>query len=370
MIIGVPTEVKQDEYRVGLRPVGAELLVRDGHTVLVESSAGEGSGFDDGRYLAAGAKIAGSADEIWGEAELVVKVKEPQADEIPLMRPELQLFTYFHFAADEELTRACLDRGITAIAYETLQERSPHGKLTLPLLTPMSEVAGRLSIQEGAKYLERPQEGRGILLGGVPGVEPGEVLIIGAGVVGANAASVAAGLGAYVTLMDVDLDRLRYLSEIMPPNVTTIYSDIHAIRESLTTADLVIGAVLIPGAKAPMLVHRDDLATMKRGAVIVDVAVDQGGCFETTSPTTHADPTYVVDGIVHYCVTNMPGAVGRTSTQALTNATLPWVLKLVRHSVDGLADADSGFRAAINMRSGRLLNHAVGEAHGLKVSER
>jgi alanine dehydrogenase len=369
MIVGVPRELKQDEYRVGLLPVGAELLVRDGHTVLMEVAAGEGSGFEDEKYLAAGAKIIDTADEVWGEADLIVKVKEPQESEILLMRNAQQVFTYFHFAADAPLTQACLDRGITAIAYETLESRSAHGKPTLPLLTPMSEVAGRLSIQEGAKYLERPQEGRGILLGGVPGVEPGEVLIIGAGVVGSNAALVAAGLGAYVTIMDIDLERLRYLAEIMPPNVTTIFSDIHAIRAALTTADLVIGAVLIPGAKAPMLVHREDLLTMKRGAVIVDVAVDQGGCVETTRPTTHADPTYVVDNIVHYCVANMPGAVGRTSTQALTNATLPWVLRIASEGVDRLAEADAGFRVAINMREGRVLNRAVGDAHGLSVAD-
>jgi len=369
MIVGVLRELKQDEYRVGLLPVGVELLVRDGHTVLTEFAAGEGSGFEDGKYLAAGAKIVDTAEEIWGEADLIVKVKEPQENEIPLMRNAQQVFTYFHFAADEPLTRACLDRGITAIAYETLESRSAHGRPTLPLLTPMSEVAGRLSIQEGAKYLERPQEGRGILLGGVPGVEPGEVLIIGAGVVGANAAFVAAGLGAYITIMDIDLDRLRYLSEIMPSNVTTIFSDIHAIRAALKTADLVIGAVLIPGARAPMLVNRVDLPSMKRGAVIVDVAVDQGGCVETTRPTTHAEPTYVVDNVVHYCVANMPGAVGRTSTQALTNATLPWVLKIASNGVDRLAEADAGFRAAINMREGRVLNRAVGDAHGLSVSD-
>ncbi len=369
MIVGVPRELKQDEYRVGLLPVGVELLVRDGHTVLTEIAAGEGSGFDDEKYLAAGAKMIDTAEEIWGEADLIVKVTEPQETEIPLMRSAQQVFTYFHFAADELLTRACLDRGITAIAYETLEGRSTHGSPTLPLLTPMSEVAGRLSIQEGAKYLERPQEGRGILLGGVPGVEPGEVLIIGGGVVGANAAFVAAGLGAYTTIMDIDLDRLRYLSEIMPPNVTTIFSDIHAIRAALTTADLVVGAVLIPGAKAPVLVNRKDLSSMKRGAVIVDVAVDQGGCVETTRPTTHADPTYVVNNIVHYCVTNMPGAVGRTSTQALTHATLPWVLKIASDGVDRLAAADAGFRAAINMREGRVLNRAVGDAHGLSVAD-
>jgi alanine dehydrogenase len=369
MIVGVPREVKQDEYRVGLLPVGVELLVRDGHTVLVEASGGEGSGFADARYVAAGAKMVPAAEEIWGEADLIVKVKEPQPHETPLMRDGQEVFTYFHFAADEALTRQCMERGITAIAYETLEARLAHGRTTLPLLTPMSEVAGRLSIQEGAKYLERPQEGRGILLGGVPGVEPGEVVIIGGGVVGSNAAQVAAGLGANVTIMDVDLDRLRYLSEIMPPNVTTIYSDIHAIRDHLQRADLLIGAVLIAGAKAPELVRREDLKTMKPGAVIVDVAVDQGGCVETARPTTHAEPTFLVDGIVHYCVANMPGAVGRTSTQALTNATLPWVLKLANQGSARLAEDDAGFRAAINLRGGQLTNSAVGEAHGIEVAE-
>jgi len=370
MIVGVPREVKSDEYRVGLLPVGAELLVRDGHTVLVETVAGEETGFGNDRYLAAGAKIVDTAEEVWGESELIVKVKEPQPAEIPLMRRGQDVFTFFHFAADEVLTRGCLEQGITAIAYETLEGRTEHGRPTLPLLTPMSEVAGRLSIQEGAKYLEQPQQGRGVLLGGVPGVEPGDVLIIGAGVVGANAALMAAGMGAYVTILDLDLDRLRFLSEIMPPNVTTIYSDLHAIRDGLTRADLVVGAVLIPGAKAPHLVRKSDLSTMKRGSVIVDVAVDQGGCVETTRATTHADPTYVVDGVVHYCVANMPGAVSRTSTQALTNATLPWVVRLANEGTDRLAAAEDGFRAAINTRDGRVLNQAVGEAHGIEVSER
>ena len=369
MLVGVLREVKSDEYRVGLLPVGAELLLRDGHTVLVERAAGEGSGFQNDQYLAAGAKIVDTAEEVWGESELIVKVKEPQPAEISLMRQGQDVFTYFHFAADEALTRGCLDQGITAIAYETLEGRSAHGRPTLPLLTPMSEVAGRLSIQEGAKYLERPQQGRGILLGGVPGVEPGEVLIIGGGVVGTNAALMAAGLGAHVTILDLDLERLRYLSEIMPANVTTLYSDIHAIRDALARADLIVGAVLIPGAKAPRLICREDLSTMKRGAVIVDVAVDQGGCAETTRATTHANPTYVTDGVVHYCVTNMPGAVSRTSTQALTNATLPWVLRLANEGSDRLAAADDGFCPAINTRDGRLLNRAVGEAHGIGVSE-
>jgi alanine dehydrogenase len=368
MKVGVLREVKSDEYRVGLLPVGVELLVRDGHTVLVEKDAGEGSGFENDRYLAAGAKIVETAAEVWGESALIVKVKEPQPTEIPLMRQGQDVFTYFHFAADEALTRGCLDRGITAIAYETLEGRTEHGRVTLPLLTPMSEVAGRLSIQEGAKYLERPQQGRGVLLGGVPGVEPGEVMIVGGGVVGTNAALVAAGMGAYVTILDRDLDRLRYLSEIMPANVTTLYSDPHSIRDGILRADLVIGAVLIPGAKAPHLIRREDLATMKRGSVIVDVAVDQGGCVETTRATTHADPIYLVDGVVHYCVANMPGAVSRTSTQALTNATLPWVLRLANEGSERLAAADNGFRAAVNTRGGRLLTRAVGEAHGIPTA--
>ncbi len=365
MIVGVPKEVKSDEYRVGLLPVGVEMLVRDGHKVFVETHAGEGSGYADAQYIEAGAHMVNTAEEVWGEADLVVKVKEPQPQEIPLMRRRQEVFTYFHFAADKALTEGCLEQGICAVVYETLEAPAPGGKTTLPLLTPMSEVAGKLSIQEGAKFLERPQEGRGILLGGVPGVEPGDVLILGGGVVGSNAAKMAAGLGANVTIMDINLDRLRYLSEVMPANVTTIYSDPHAIREYLMRADLVIGAVLIPAAKAPNLVTRNDLKTMKQGAVIVDVAVDQGGCVETTKPTTHANPTYIIDGVVHYCVANMPGAVGRTSTQALTNATLPWVLKVAKHGSRAIAEQDRYFRPAINMDDGKLLNKPVAEAHNL-----
>jgi len=365
MIVGVPREVKPDEYRVGLLPVGAEMLAREGHTILVETHAGDGSGYPDAMYEKAGARVVGSAEEVWAGADQIVKVKEPQPTEIPLMKRRQEVFTYFHFAADRALTEGCLQQGVCAVAYETLEAPAPGGKITLPLLTPMSEVAGKLSIQEGAKYLERPQEGRGILLGGVPGVEPGDVLILGGGVVGSNAARMASGLGANVTIMDIDLDRLRYLAEVMPANVTTIYSDIHAIRDYLTRADLVIGAVLIPAAKAPNLVCRADLKTMKPGAVIVDVAVDQGGCVETTKPTTHADPTFIIDGIVHYCVANMPGAVGRTSTQALTNATLPWVIKVANRGARALAEEDRWFRPAINMDDGKLLNKPVAEAHGL-----
>ena len=360
MIVGVPRETKSDEYRVALRPVGAELLCEHGHEVLVEATAGEGSGYGNSEYVDAGARVVPTASEVWQQADLVVKVKEPQPAELPLLRRGQVVFTYFHFAADAALTRGCLDRGITAVAYETLEVVGPGGRPTLPLLTPMSEIAGRMSVQEGAKSLERPQRGRGILLGGVPGVEPGNVLVIGGGVVGAQAARTAAGLGSNVIVLDLDLDRLRYLADVMPPNVTVLYSDRHTLRHHLAHADLVIGAVLIPGARAPRLIQRSDLRGMKSGAVIVDVSVDQGGCAETTRPTTHADPTYVEEGIVHYCVTNMPGAVGRTSTQALTNATLPWVVRLADEGASAAA-----FASAVNVRDGVVVNRAVAEAHGL-----
>src|SRR5215210_4130655 len=315
MRVGVPKEVKADEYRVGMMPVGADQLVRAGHSVVVETQAGVASGFPDEDYVRAGAAIARSADEVFGGAEMIVKVKEPQPAEIARFRPGQVVFTYFHLAADAALTQACLKSGIVAIAYETIKDR----KGTLPLLTPMSEIAGKMSIQEGAKYLEKPMMGRGILLGGVPGVEPAHVVVLGGGIVGTNAAKVAAGLGANVIIMDINLDRLRYLDDVMPANVTTIYSDPLTIKQYLRDADLVIGAVLIPGAKAPRLVSKRDLTDMKNGSVIVDVAIDQGGCIETSKPTTHQNPTYVVEGVVHYCVTNMPGAVGRTSTIALCN---------------------------------------------------
>jgi alanine dehydrogenase len=367
MIVGVPREVKADEYRVGMLPVGAEMLVRRGHRVVVESGAGLGTGFEDSAYEAAGARLVPSAAEVWAEAEMIVKVKEPQAPEYPHMRPGQVVFTYFHLAADRELTLACMERRIAAIAYETLEQPGLNGRPTLPLLTPMSEIAGKMATQEGAKYLERPQGGRGILLGGVPGVEPGRVLILGGGVVGTCAAKVAAGMGADVVIMDVSLDRLRYLDDVMARNVTPLFSDPHAVRNYLGWADLVIGAVLLAGAKAPHLVRREDLARMKPGAVIVDVSIDQGGCVETSHVTTHGQPTYVVDGVVHYCVGNMPGAVSRTSTQALTNATLPWVLRLADHGPQKIAQSDVGFRMAINVADGKLLNGPVGEAHGLEV---
>lgn len=361
MIVGVPREVKSDEYRVAMLPVGAEELTAAGHTVLVEVGAGLGSGIADNLYEAAGAKLVPSAAEIWNQADMIVKVKEPQPSEYPLMREGQVLFTYFHFAADEKLTRAVIASKATAIAYETIRDT----KGTLPLLTPMSEVAGRMSVQEGAKYLERPQEGRGILLAGVPGVAPAEVAILGGGIVGSNAAKLAAGMGANVRILDVNLDRLRYLDDIMPPNVQTLYSDRHTILESVERADLVIGAILITGARAPRLVRRADLSRMKAGAVIVDVAIDQGGCIETSRPTTHREPTYVIDGVVHYCVTNMPGAVGRTSTYALNNVTLPYVLQLARQGWHELASASPGFAEGINIDRGRVTNQAVASTFGL-----
>lgn len=358
MIIGVPKEVKTDEYRIAMLPVGAELLTTDGHTVLVEREAGAGSGFDDGRYSTAGAQIVGTADEIYARADMIVKVKEPQPAEIAKLRDSQILFCYFHFAASRELTVGCLEAGIAAVAYETLQDSQGR----LPLLTPMSEIAGRMSIQEGAKYLERPMMGRGILLGGVPGVAPANVLILGGGVVGTNAARMAAGLAANVTLMDVNLDRLRYLDEVMPANVTTIFSDPHTIADYAAQADLVIGAVLIPGGRAPTLVPRSLLKTMKPGSVIVDVSIDQGGCTETSRPTTHSHPTYIVDGVVHYCVANIPGAVSRTSTLALCNATLPYVRQLASLGLDAFAAVDEGHAAAINMTGHKLTNAAVAQA--------
>jgi alanine dehydrogenase len=354
-VVGVPSEIKVDEYRVAMIPVGVEELTRAGHRVLIQSGAGQGSGIPDERYAANGAEIVPDAGAIWRAADLIVKVKEPLPAEWPLMRSGQIVFTYFHFAADEALTRAVMESGITAVAYETIT----NGSGQLPLLTPMSEVAGRMSIQEGAKFLERPFEGRGILLGGVPGVLPANVVILGGGVVGANAAKVAAGLGANVTILDINLDRLRYLDDVMPRNVTTLFSDRHNIHDSLERADLLIGAVLIPGAKAPYLVRRDDLKRMQPRAVVIDVAIDQGGCVETSRPTTHSQPTYIIDDVVHYCVTNMPGAVGRTSTYALTNVTLPYVLQLAKKGFE-MAVRDNGSLAqGVNIRQGKVTNPAV-----------
>jgi len=361
MIVGVPRETKRDEYRVALLPVGAEELVRAGHTVLVEQAAGAGSGLPDDAYATAGATLVEGPREVFSRADVVVKVKEPQRQELPLIRRGQTVFTYFHFAADRDLTEGFMATGATAVAYETL--RDDRGRL--PLLIPMSEVAGRMSIQEGAKFLERPQMGRGILLGGVPGVAPANVLVLGAGTVGANAAKVAAGFGANIALLDTSLERLRYLDDVTPANVDCLYSDRHTIRERLGWADLVIGSVLIPGARAPHLVERDDLKLMKPGAVIIDVAIDQGGCVATSRPTTHADPTYVVDEVVHYCVTNMPGAVGRTSTYALCNATLPYVLDLAADGVAAAARRNAAIRSAVNVFDGRLVQPAVAAAFGI-----
>ncbi len=358
MRIGVPKEVKSDEYRVGLMPSGVEMLVRAGHDVTIESQAGVGSGFSDEDYQRFGAKIVATAADVFKNAEMIIKVKEPQPQEVSLFRPGQIIFTYFHFAADQELTQACLESGIVAIAYETIRDRAGR----LPCLTPMSEIAGKMSIQEGAKYLEKPMMGRGILLGGVPGVEPAHVVVLGAGTSGSNAAKVAAGLGANVVIMDVNLDRLRYLDDVMPPNVTPIYSDVQTVREQVRRADLVVGAVLIPGARAPRLVSRDDVKEMKPGAVMVDISIDQGGCFETSRATTHANPTYVVDHVVHYCVTNMPGAVGRTSTVAMCNATLGYALKIAAKGYDKAAAEDPYFAEGINLVAGRVTNAAVAES--------
>jgi alanine dehydrogenase len=362
MIVGVPKEIKTDEYRVAMIPVGVEELTRSGNRVLIQAGAGQGSGISDDQYAQHGAEIVPDPADIWKRADLIVKVKEPLPQEWPLMREGQIVFTYFHFAADEALTRAVMKSGITAIAYETIKD----ARGNLPLLTPMSEVAGRMSIQEGAKYLERPCEGRGILLGGVPGVLPANVVILGAGVVGANAAKVAAGLGATVTILDVNLDRLRYLDDVMPRNVTTLFSDRHNILDSLNRADLLIGAVLIPGAKAPHLVQKEDLKRMPPGAVLIDVAIDQGGCIETSRPTTHGKPTYIVNDVVHYCVTNMPGAVGRTSTYALTNVTLPYALQIAKKGYDRAVRENPALAQGVNVRRGQVTNPAVAATFGME----
>ena len=358
MIIGVPKETKQDEYRVAMLPVGVEELTRRGHRVLIETAAGLGSGIGDHEYLSAGAVMTASPAEIFGQADLIVKVKEPQPAEWPLIRRGQTVFTYFHFAADRELTDAMLASGATAVAYETLADSLGR----LPLLTPMSEVAGRMSIQEGAKFLERPQMGRGILLGGVPGVAPAYITILGGGVVGANAAKIAAGFNADITILDVNMDRLRYLDDIMPPNVNCLFSDRHTVRPQLALADLVIGAVLIPGAKAPRLVERDDLKRMKPGSVIIDVAIDQGGCIATSRPTSHSSPTYIVDDVVHYCVTNMPGAVPHTATYALTNATLSYALALADRGFDAAVAADPALARGVNVADAVVWHPGVAAA--------
>ncbi len=364
MIIGVPTEIKNNESRVALTPAGALALTNRGHKVYVQHNAGFGSGFPDDEYLVAGAEILPTIEDIYGRAEMILKVKEPIEPEYALIRPGQLVFTYFHFASSEPLTRAMIDSNSICLAYETVElpDRS------LPLLTPMSEVAGRMAIQEGAKYLEAPMGGRGVLLGGVPGVRPGQVLILGGGVVGTQAAKMAAGLGAQVTIVDISLPRLRYLNDVMPANVITRMSTEYVIRELIETADLVVGAVLVPGAKAPKLVTRDMLKDMRLGAVLVDVAVDQGGCIETCQPTTHEDPIYVIDGVIHYCVANMPGAVPYTSTIALTNVTLPYAIMLADKGWEQACRDNEPLRKGLNIVKGEVVYKEVAEAFDLAHS--
>jgi len=402
MKIGVPKEIKTNENRIALVPAGAEALITAGHSVLVETGAGLGSGFGDADYTAVGAKIAPDAATVWKDSEMIMKVKEPIKSEWPHMRKDQLIFTYFHFAADEELTKAHLKSGAVCVAYETVELPSHE----LPLLTPMSEVAGRMAVQEGAKYLEKLYGGRGVLLGGVPGVAPAKVVILGGGIVGINSAKMAAGMGAKVVILDISLERLRYLSDVMPANVQTInsakmaagmgakvvildislerlrylsdvmpanvqtiYSNRHNILEQIETADLVVGGVLIPGAKAPKLVRRDDLKRMQPGSVIVDVAVDQGGCVETVHATTHENPTYVVDGVIHYAVANMPGGVPRTSTLALTNATLPYALQLANKGWKRALRENPALLKGLNVADGKVTYQAVAEAFGLEYHE-
>jgi len=361
MIIGVPKEIKNNENRVALTPAGVAEFKKHGHTVYVQSTAGEGSGFNDDEYIKAGATLLPSIEEIYGIAEMIIKVKEPIASEYNLIKKDQLLFTYFHFASSEELTHAMIKQGAVCLAYETVEKTDR----SLPLLVPMSEVAGRMAIQEGAKYLEKPLKGKGILLGGVPGVPPAKVLVLGGGIVGTQAAKMAAGLGARVVIMDVSLPRLRYLSDIMPQNVVTIMSNEYNIREAIQEADLIVGAVLIPGAKAPHLITRDMLKTMRPGTVVVDVAVDQGGCIETCTPTTHENPTFIIDDVVHYCVANMPGAVPYTSTLALTNATLPYAIQLANKGWQKACAENEELKKGLNVVDGKVVYQGVADAWGL-----
>lgn len=361
MKIGIPKEIKNNENRVGCTPAGVKELVSNGHTLYVQHTAGEGSGFSDEEYKAAGATILPTIEEVYATADMIIKVKEPIEPEYKLIRKGQLLFTYFHFASDRALLDAMLASGATCIAYETVTDRDHR----LPLLVPMSEVAGRMSIQEGARFLEKPQGGRGILMGGVPGVKPARVLVLGAGVVGRNAALMAAGLGADVTITDVNLNVLRHCADIMPKNVKTLYSSRHNIEQELPTTDLVIGSVLVPGAKTPHLVTADMVKLMRPGSVMVDVAVDQGGCFETTHPTTHSEPTYVVDGVVQYAVANIPGAVPYTSTLALTNATMPYAVRLANLGWVEACKKDAGLANGVNVVDGKITFKAVAEAFDL-----
>ncbi len=364
MKIGLPKEIKDNEYRVGLTPAGVQALENAGHELFVQKSAGEGSGFTDEQYVKAGAEMLDTADEIWQAGDMIVKVKEPVAPEYPRMRDNQLLFTYLHLAPELELTKQMLERNVTGVAYETITDR--HGRL--PLLTPMSEVAGRMSVQVGATYLEKMNGGRGILLGGVPGVPAANVVIIGGGIVGTEAAKMAVGLGAKVTIIDRNLDRLRQLDDIFLSKVQTLASSRYAIEDAISHADLVIGAVLVVGAAAPKLVTRDMLHLIPNGAVLVDVAVDQGGCFETTHATTHSNPTYYEEGVLHYCVANMPGAVPRTSTFALTNATLPYALDLANKGFEAAIRDDAGLAEGVNTYAGKLTYDAVAEAQNLEYT--
>jgi len=365
MIIGIPKEVKDNEFRVGLPPNGVRELVRRRHQVVVEAGAGLGSAFTDDEYVAAGASLAHTAEEVWHRAELMVKVKEPVPDEYRFLRENLVLFTYLHLAVNEPLTHALLNSGVTGLAYETVEDERGH----LPLLQPMSEVAGRMATQIAAHYLEKPQGGRGILMGGVPGVKPAHVVILGAGTVGTHAAQVALGMGARVTLLDINMDRLRYLDEVIHGRLTTLASNETNIADAITTADAVIGAVLITGARAPRLITRQMLPTMPRNSVIVDVAVDQGGCVETTRPTTHSDPTYFVDGVLHYGVANMPGAVPRTSSFALANATLRYIMRIADSGLQAALDADPSLARGLNVYRGQVTHPAVAHTFGLPLAE-
>lgn len=362
MIIGVPKEIKNNENRVALTPAGVNALVNRGHTVYIQTSAGEGSGFSDKEYKAAGAKIKKSIEATYAVAEMIMKVKEPIESEYKLIKKDQLIFTYFHFASYKPLTKAMIKSKAVCLAYETVELPNR----SLPLLIPMSEVAGRMAIQEGAKYLEKPIKGRGVLLGGVPGVPAGKVMILGGGIVGTQAAKMAAGLGAQVTILDINLDRLRYLSDIMPANVATLYSNEYNIRRLIKESDLIVGAVLIPGAKAPNLVTRDMLKDMQAGTVLVDVAVDQGGCIETCKPTTHEDPTFIIDDVVHYCVANMPGAVPYTSTLALTNATLAYAIQLADKGWKKACQENEALRKGLNIINGKVVYKGVADAFELK----
>ena len=365
MIIGVPKEIKNNENRVALTPAGVAEFKKHGHLVYVQKSAGENSGFSDKAYEEAGAELLPTIEAVYEIAEMIIKVKEPIASEYPLIKKDQLLFTYFHFASSEPLTYAMIEREAVCLAYETVEKSDR----SLPLLVPMSEVAGRMATQEGAKYLEKPMKGKGILLGGVPGVPPAKVVVLGGGIVGTQAAKMAAGFGAQVTILDVSLPRLRYLSDVMPANVTTVMSNHYNVRDAISQADLVIGAVLIPGAKAPHLITRDMLKLMAPGTVVVDVAVDQGGCIETCTPTTHENPTFIIDDIVHYCVANMPGAVPYTSTLALTNATLPYALQLANKGWKKACTENEELKKGLNVANGKILYKGVADAWNLPYED-